>query len=201
MANRPNSEQRRAEIVEGLLLTIAEHGYAKATIQMIAKRVGLTPGLLHYHFKTKAEILVELVKTLVEQFNRRYTVLAQSAKTPEDFLFAYVNARLAKGDGENPAAVAAWVMVGAEAVRLPEVRQIYQHAIAEEFTLLKGLLVTYLESRGKATEGADRLAASLVALMEGAFQIGSAAPDVMPVGYAASTAIQLVQRHVAWEAS
>lgn len=201
MANRPNSEQRRAEIVQGLLQTIAEHGYAKATIQLIAKRVGLTPGLLHYHFKTKADILVALVTHLANQFNQRYAALARTAQTPEDFLFAYVNARLAKGDGENPAVVTAWVMVGAEAVRLPEVREIYQDAIAEEFALLTRLLETYLQSKGKPVHAADMLAASMVALMEGAFQIGSAAPDVMPVGYAASTAIQLAQRYVESEPS
>jgi len=196
MANRPNSEQRRAEIVNGLLLAIAEQGYAKATIQLIAQRAGLTPGLLHYHFKTKAEILVELVKTLSDQFSSRYAALATSARTPQDFLFAYVNARLAKGDGENPAVVAAWVMIGSEAVRLPEVREIYQQAIAKEFSLLKGLLKAYLASQGKPVRGVDKLAAGMVALMEGAFQIASGAPDVMPSGYAASTAIKLIQRYV-----
>ena len=201
MANRSNSEQRRAEIVNGLLWAIAERGYAKATIQLIAQRAGLTPGLLHYHFKTKAEILVELVKTLSDQFSSRYAALATSALTPQDFLFAYVNARLAKGDGENPAVVAAWVMIGSEAVRLPEVREIYQQAIAKEFSLLKGLLKTYLASKGKPVRGVDKLAAGMVALMEGAFQIASGAPGVMPSGYAASTAIKLIERYVDGEPS
>ena len=201
MANRPNTEQRRAEIVNGLLLTLAEHGYAQATIQLIAKRVGLAPGLVHYHFKTKAEILVELVKTLADQFRSRYAHLAQSAHSPEDFLFAYVNARLAKGEGENPAVVAAWVMIGSEAVRLPEVRAIYQQAIAAEFSLLKGLLSDYLASEQKSVDNVDQLTAAMVSLMEGAFQIASGAPNVMPVGYAATTAITLIQRYVAAQAS
>jgi TetR/AcrR family transcriptional repressor of bet genes len=201
MANRTNTEHRRAQIVQGLLQAMAEHGYAKATIQLIAKQVGLAPGLLHYHFKTKAEILVELVKTLANQFGSRYAALAESAQTPEDFLFAYVNARLAKGDGENPAVVAAWVMIGSEAVRLPEVRDVYQQAIAAEFSLLKSLLTTYLESKGKSAHRVDDLGAALIALMEGAFQIASGAPNVMPVGYAASTAIKLIQRYVECEPS
>ncbi len=201
MANRPNTEQRRAEIVQGLLLTMAEQGYARATVQLIAKRVGLAPGLVHYHFKTKAEILVELVKTLADQFRSRYTHLAQSARSPQDFLFAYVNARLAKGEGESPAVVAAWVMVGAEAVRLPEVRAIYQQAIAAEFSLLRGLLSNYLVSREKSVDNVDGLTAAMVALMEGAFQIASAAPSVVPVGYAATTAIALIQAYVEAQAS
>lgn len=199
MANRPNTEERRAQIVNGLLLAIAEHGYAKATIQIIARKAGIAPGLVHYHFTAKAEILVELVKTLAEIFRARYTTLAASAVSPEDHLFAYVNARLAKGVGENPAVVGAWVMIGSEAVRMPEVRAIYQQAIGAELALLKELLAAYLTSIGKPLNSVDHLAASIISLMEGAFQIAVGAPDVMPTGYAATTTIQLIKRYVGAE--
>jgi TetR/AcrR family transcriptional repressor of bet genes len=199
VANRTNTEERRAEIVNGLLLAIAEHGYAKATIQIIARKAGIAPGLLHYHFSTKAEILVELVKTLAGKFSERYAMLAASAKSPEDYLFAYVNARLAKGEGENPAVVAAWVMIGSEAVRMPEVRAIYKQALGSEFALLKELLANYLASIGKPLNNLDHLAATIIALMEGAFQISVGAPEVMPPGYAAATAIQLIKRYVGAE--
>ncbi len=199
MANRPNTEERRAQIVNGLLLAIAEHGYAKATIQIIAKKAGIAPGLVHYHFTTKAEILVELVKTLAEKFSARYATLAASAESPEEHLFAYVNARLAKGKGENPAVVGAWVVIGSEAVRMPEVRTIYQQAIRAELTLLKKLLAAYLTSTGKPLNSLDHLAASIIALMEGAFQLAVGAPEVMPSGYAAATTIQLIKRYVGAE--
>lgn len=199
MANRPNTEERRTQIVNGLLLAIAEHGYAKSTIQIIAKKAGIAPGLLHYHFSTKAEILVELVKTLAEKFGARYVAFAASAESPEDFLFAYVNARLAKGEGESPAAVGAWVMIGSEAVRMPEVRTIYQQAIGAELALLKELLSAYLTSTGKSLSRIDHLAGSIIALMEGAFQLAVGAPEVMPTGYAAATTIELIKRYVGAE--
>lgn len=192
MSKRPNTEQRRSEIVNALLSTIAECGYAKATIQLIAQKAGLSPGLLHYHFKTKGEILLELVKTLAALPQQRYVLFAAAAQTPEERLHAYINARLSKGEGANPTAVAAWVMIGAEAVRQPEVREIYQQAISAELALLQALLADYLQSIGKPTEEVERLAAGLLALMEGAFQLASAAPG-MPGGYAAEMAIRLVQ--------
>lgn len=108
-----------ANISSKLLLTIAEHGYAKATIQVIAIKAGIALGLLHYHFNTKVEILVELVKALAEKFAARDAALSASAVSPEEYLFAYVNARPAKGEGENPAVVGAWVVIGSEAVRMP----------------------------------------------------------------------------------
>ncbi|HVK54067.1 MAG TPA: TetR/AcrR family transcriptional regulator [Burkholderiales bacterium] len=199
MSRRPNTEQRRSEIVQALLSAIAEHGYEKATIQLIAQKAGLTPGLLHYHFKTKAEILLELVKTLAALSNERYVAFAESATTPEERLLAYIKARLAKGEGADPHAVAAWVMIGAEAVRQPEVREAYQEAISTELTLLQGMLTTYLKHQGKRVKNVKHLAAGLLAFMEGAFQLASAAPNVMPTGYAASTAIQFIQRYVECE--
>ena len=45
MPRPPNTEQRRSQIVGGLARVMAERGYAKATIQAIAKAAGLSPGL------------------------------------------------------------------------------------------------------------------------------------------------------------
>jgi TetR/AcrR family transcriptional repressor of bet genes len=195
MSKRPNTEQRRTEIVNALLTVIAEHGYAKATIQLIAQKAGLTPGLIHYHFKTKAEILLELVRMLAELPRQRYLHFSANANTPDEKLLAYINARLAKGEGANPTAVAAWVVIGAEAVRQHEVREIYQQAINTEFELLKELLSDCLTAKRKKTTDVANIAAGLLALMEGAFQLACAAPHTLPSGYAVSMAMQYVKQH------
>ena len=62
MPRKPNTELRRQQIVDGLLRTIAAQGYTGATIQAIASASGLAPGLVHYHFRDKREILVTLVE-------------------------------------------------------------------------------------------------------------------------------------------
>jgi TetR/AcrR family transcriptional repressor of bet genes len=194
MPRKPNTEQRRKEIVEGLLAAIAEHGYEKATIQAIGRKAGLAPGLVHYHFKDKEEILLELVKSLAALAQGRYERLAGAATTPDEHLRAYIEARLAKGDDVRPEAVAAWVIIGAEAVRQPQVRQLYQDHVAAELRLLEALLAACLAARARQAGNAARLAAALVAFMEGAFQLASAARDVMPQGYAADMARELVFR-------
>jgi TetR/AcrR family transcriptional repressor of bet genes len=194
MARKPNTGQRREQIVNGLLEAIGEHGYDKATIQAIAQKAGLAPGLIHYHFKNKEEILLELVKSLAAVAQRRFEGLAASASGADGRLKACIDARLALGDGAEPQAVAAWVVIGAEAIRQPQVRAAYQDAVAAERALLEGLLGDFLLDRGKSPASAGRLAAALVAFMEGAFQLSSAAADIMPRGYAADMALQLVRR-------
>jgi TetR/AcrR family transcriptional repressor of bet genes len=194
MPRKPNTDQRRQEIVNGLLAAIAESGYDKATIQAIAHKAGLAPGLIHYHFKNKEAILLELVKSLAAVAQQRYAALAAAAIGPDARLKACIDARLAQGDGADTHAVAAWVIVGAEAIRQPLVRTIYQAALAAELARLETLLAACLAERRKPATRAGELAAALVAFMEGAFQLASAASDVMPQGYAADMALQLALR-------
>ena len=188
-ANVANTEHRRAAIVAAMLPVMAQHGYERATIQAIAREAGLTPGLIHYHFKSKQEILVELVKAIMEFARTRFERAAAGAAGPTERLHAYIDARLGLGAGAAPDMVAAWVMVGAEAVRQPEVRVLYEQAIAAELATLTQLLAECLAEKRRAPDAAPALAAGLVAMMEGAFQLSSAAAGVMPAGYAAAAAM------------
>lgn len=184
-----NTESRRAAIVAAMLPVMAQHGYEKATIQAIAREAGMTPGLIHYHFKSKQEILVSLVQAIMEYARSRYAGLVDTSAKASERLAGYVQARLGLGAGAASDMVAAWVMIGAEAVRQPEVRALYERAVAEELALLTELFSACLAERRRSTDSARTLAAGLVALMEGAFQLSSATRDVMPVGYAADAAM------------
>jgi TetR/AcrR family transcriptional repressor of bet genes len=196
MSRKSNTAQRRAEIITAMLTVLAEQGYERATIQAIAKQAQLAPGLIHYHFKTKAEILIALISELTAVFRTRYEALAENVISPREKLLTYIEARLAKGEGENPKAVAAWVIIGAEAVKQPEVRELYENAIAQEIALLEGLLKNYLSAQGKRLNSISHLAAAIIATMEGTFQLASAAEAVMPKAYAAKTVIALVERFI-----
>lgn len=181
MGRKSNTGQRRAEIADALLAVLADTGYERASIQSVAKQAGLTPGLIHYHFKTKQEILLAAVERLVEGARQRYLALAGQSENPRDRLRALIHARLALWDGADEQAVAAWVMIGAEAVRQPEVRAVYQKVIEEQLALMASLLdASGLKPGLKARE----VAAGLLASMEGAYQLSAAAGEVMPRDYA-----------------
>lgn len=196
MSRKSNTEQRRNEITAGLLKAMAVHGYEKATIQSIAAAAGLAPGLIHYHFKTKNEILLHLARTLAAVGRARFLALAEQARTPEARLRAYVDARLALGDGSAPEAVAAWVAIGAEAVRQPEVRAIYQQVVGDELAMVTELASEALVAAGKPPRDAEALAQTLVTFGEGAFQLASAAQGVLPAGYAAAAAHAIIDRYL-----
>ncbi|MDC8012519.1 TetR/AcrR family transcriptional regulator [Tahibacter soli] len=196
---RPTTETRREQIVDALLKQIAHAGYAGATIQSIAATAGINPGLIHYHFKDKRGILVAAVATLTAYAQARYERRAEAAKTPGARLRAYIDARLAYGDDARTDAVAAWVMIGAEAVRDADVRAVYGQAVDAELRQVRALLRARLAHAGKRTRGAARLAAALLAYVEGVFSLASAARDLVPKGFAADMAQELIERYVAAE--
>lgn len=57
---------RRAEIMEASLLLFMENGYMNTTTQDIIDKVGISRGLLYYHFKNKEDILYCLVERYSE---------------------------------------------------------------------------------------------------------------------------------------
>ncbi|MCK2218872.1 TetR/AcrR family transcriptional regulator [Actinomadura sp. ATCC 31491] len=55
-------DARRAQIVAAAVEVIAEVGFAQASLARIAKRAGISKGLISYHFAGKDELMVEVVE-------------------------------------------------------------------------------------------------------------------------------------------
>ena len=183
MARPSNTEERRQQIVEGLLRVMAERGYERASIAEIAKAAGLSPGLVHYHFTEKQEILLTLVDQLAgrvrERVKRRLERVKGGARAQVD---AFLDAFLATGEDADPASVAAWVTISAEAVRQPEVRAAYEKVVRADLEHLEALVGAVIGRRR-----ARAVAAGLFAAVQGYFVLSTAAPGLTPPGSAAGT--------------
>jgi TetR/AcrR family transcriptional repressor of bet genes len=186
MGRPSNTDTRRAELVDALLAVMAKRGYEAATIAAIAAEAGLAPGLVHYHFESKHAILVALVERLASGLEARVQGrLAGAGDEPRGKLHAVVQAHVALGPDADPRAVAAWVVVAAEAVRHEDVRAIYSRAVRATHSRLRGLVVECLEGEGREAAGAEQVAAAVLSAIEGAFMLSAAAPGVLAKGYAA----------------
>lgn len=194
MPRPKNTEARRAQIVDGLLSVLSEQGYERATVSRIAAEAGLAPGLLHYHFANKQAVLLALVERLDGVFQRRFEArLPRAGSDPRRRLWACIDAHLSLEEDAEPATVAAWVMVGAEAVRQAEVRALYERSCARRRELLRELLAACLKEQGKSTRAAARLSAALLSFIEGAYQLAVSAPELLPAGSAAKSAREWVE--------
>jgi TetR/AcrR family transcriptional repressor of bet genes len=184
MGRPSNTEERRQQIVSGLLHVMAERGYERASVAEIAKAAGLSSGLVHYHFQDKQEILLTLAEQLSERVRERVAsrlarVKGDDARARVD---AFLDAFLATGADADPAAVASWVTISAEAIRQPEVRAIYEKVVRVDLEQLEELVGAVAGKRK-----ARALAAGLFAAIQGYFVLAASVPGLVPPGSAAST--------------
>jgi TetR/AcrR family transcriptional repressor of bet genes len=172
--------------LDGLLKVMARDGYAGSTITKIGQAAKLTPGLVHYHFQSKHEILTALIALLTARVAKRLeSRLALAGTDPRLRLEAFVDAYVALGKDADPSAVAAWAVIGAEAVRAADVSALYSEAIGSALGQLRKLIGAALRAEGRETENAGAIAAAMMAMIEGAYRIHAGAPDVLPKGFAA----------------
>jgi TetR/AcrR family transcriptional repressor of bet genes len=187
MMARKSTEERRAEISQALLRAMAEHGYAKATISKIAREADVTPGLIHYHFDTKQAILLHLLERLAEQQEALIAKHLEGAQAPLDKLDAVVDAFLAVGDDARPEAVASWVTIATEAIRLPEVKEAFEGALGafgDKFAevIAEGVEAGVFET-GELSQ--EACVAAILATIQGYFTLAATDRALIPAGSAA----------------
>lgn len=64
---RMSSKDRREELIEATIRVLVRDGVARATTRAIAAEAGVTLGVLHYCFTSRAEILEEAAKRLTDR--------------------------------------------------------------------------------------------------------------------------------------
>ena len=84
--------ETRERIMDATYRALCEHGCASLTMQDIADECDCSTSLLHYHFDTKAELLVELLAHLLDRFQER--VSEADPEDPRDRLVQLVDAFL-----------------------------------------------------------------------------------------------------------
>lgn len=173
--------------MRGLLQVMARHGWDGASVGRIARAARLTPGLVHYHFKDKREILLELIALLEQKAADRVTRKVGAATTPIARVEAFVDAHLAAGREAEPDAVACWVAISAEAVRDARVKAALESTLRRSAARMEELLVEALEDAGRPKTGAKAGAAAIVSAVLGAFTVSAAAPGLIPAGTAAAS--------------
>jgi AcrR family transcriptional regulator len=78
-ARQSNSAQGtpRERLLAAAAQVVADRGYDAATIKAIARAAGVTPGLVHYYFASKDELLVEMLR----EESARYAAAMQRVAT------------------------------------------------------------------------------------------------------------------------
>lgn len=123
LPRKASREQRRLQLIESTIATIARKGYAQATLTDVARAAGLSHGLVNFHFQTKEQLLTETLLYMAAEYQDNWR--AALAAAPQDKPAAQLDA-LIRADFNpaicTPDRLAAWCAFWGEA----QSRPIYQ---------------------------------------------------------------------------
>jgi AcrR family transcriptional regulator len=85
---------RRAQIVAAAIDTVAEVGYANASLARIAVRLGISKGVISYHFAGKDDLVAEIVSQVLQQARAYMQPRIEAQTTGPEMLRAYIESNL-----------------------------------------------------------------------------------------------------------
>jgi TetR/AcrR family transcriptional regulator, transcriptional repressor of bet genes len=86
-------DARRTQLIEATIATLADRGFSRTTLTEVAKRAGLSHGLVLFHFQSKENLLSETLDYLSEEYSNNWrSALAAAGPAPEAQLAAIVKA-------------------------------------------------------------------------------------------------------------
>ncbi|MCP4162036.1 MAG: TetR family transcriptional regulator [Deltaproteobacteria bacterium] len=86
MARKTKEEalKTKISILDSALSLIYERGYSKTSLVDIAKQLGLTKGAVYWHFESKKDLFITLIKDISEKMDKILDPIARKIKTPND---------------------------------------------------------------------------------------------------------------------
>jgi TetR/AcrR family transcriptional repressor of bet genes len=85
---------RRKQLVGAAISAIHQYGFANATVARIAKRAGVSSGIVHHYFADKDELLFATMRSLLAELRRDTVARQRSARTPRERVNAVIDASL-----------------------------------------------------------------------------------------------------------
>ena len=86
---------RRAQILACAIEAISESGYGRASLAEIARRAGVSKGVVSYYFTSKDELLAQVVVDVYRRAGAAIAARTDAETDPSAVLTAYVEANLA----------------------------------------------------------------------------------------------------------
>ena len=86
MGRKSKADVRKKEILEHFYEVLKEIGFENASIAKIAKRMEVNPSLLIHYFKTKNDMVTDMVDYILGNFENAFANALEGIETPKDRL-------------------------------------------------------------------------------------------------------------------
>jgi AcrR family transcriptional regulator len=188
------ADQRRGQMLHAALDVISERGFADTRIADIAERIGISPALVIYYFKTKDQLLTEAIRHYEDAWyaegNRRMDALATAAERIEEFVAMNL---LPDPDPELESNWQLWLDFWAQAARNDDVANVRREFDERWRKVIVSLVVAGQEAGEFARIDPHPFSIFVSALLDGlTIQIALDDPVVDPL-----SAYELCMRYIA----
>ncbi|MEM5581142.1 transcriptional regulator BetI [Roseibium sp. AS2] len=100
--------ERRRSLIDATVDAIHERGYSDVTMAQIARRAGVSGGLVHHYFGSKDQLLAATMRHLLTELGGAIRDGLVKAETPRERISAIIAGNFAV-DQFQPAVIAAWL--------------------------------------------------------------------------------------------
>jgi AcrR family transcriptional regulator len=188
------ADQRRGQMLSAALDVISERGFADTRIADIAERIGISPALVIYYFKTKDQLLTEAIRhyedTWYAEGKLRMDALPTAAARLEEFVAMNL---LPDSDPDLESNWQLWLDFWVQAARNPGVAVLRRDSDVRWREIIVSLVRAGQEGGEFANIDPHPFAIFLSALLDGlTVQIALDDPVVDPV-----SAFELCMRYIA----
>jgi AcrR family transcriptional regulator len=141
-------QERRIQLMEATIEVLALKGYARTTQTEVAKKAGLSHGLVSFHFATKETLLSETLAFLAEEYRQNWvgaleTAPADAARQLDALLRADFNPEIC-----TRARLYAWCTFWGEAQSRPIYQQSCGSNDQEYIEVMEGICARLCAERG-----------------------------------------------------
>ena len=92
MPKRGMKPIRRQQLIDAAIASIHEHGFSSATVARIARKAGVSTGIVHHYFADKNDLLAATMRAMLDILRRDAVAGMRGAKDPTQRIYAIIHA-------------------------------------------------------------------------------------------------------------
>lgn len=123
MPKRGMESVRRQQLIAATLSTIHESGFDRVTLSRVARRAGISPGLVPHYFRDKRGLLAATMRHIADELRHEVARHHAPASGPRERLAMTLNANFSPST-YTPELVSAWLAFWGQAHHDPELRRL-----------------------------------------------------------------------------
>jgi AcrR family transcriptional regulator len=158
-------ERRRTEILEAARDVVLERGLANTRVADVADALGVSTGLIHYHFASKDELLIETLRHAADADIRRLEKLVAASADPVERVDRVLREYLPSPRGDQTWLL--WIDTWAAGLRNAALRDISEELDEAWVRVLEGVILAGVDAGRFTCEDARASAWRLATLLDG----------------------------------